>query len=82
MSALTKAITRDDIPPGSWIQNAGGTAAANDQSFTPVLSGDEVVALPSGQRTRVKVSAWGGLLRAWLLRLKYDGDVVARFTGG
>ncbi len=36
------AITRDDIPPGSWIQNAGGAAVLGiktlGQLVTPGLS--------------------------------------------
>jgi phospholipid/cholesterol/gamma-HCH transport system permease protein len=42
MASLKKVITRDDIPPGSWVQNAGGTAALGIkvvvQMFTPGLS--------------------------------------------
>lgn len=42
MASVRRAITRDDIPPGSWIQNAGGTAALGikvaAQAVSPGLS--------------------------------------------
>lgn len=41
-AVVSRAISRTDIPPGSWIQNAGGTAAlgmkVGAQIFTPGLS--------------------------------------------
>jgi phospholipid/cholesterol/gamma-HCH transport system permease protein len=38
MASLTRAFTRDDIPPGSWIQNAGGTAALGIKVFAQIIS--------------------------------------------
>ncbi|MTD42765.1 hypothetical protein GKE82_00205 [Conexibacter sp. W3-3-2] len=42
VAAARKAFTRTDIPPGSWVQNSGGTAALGikvaAQIFTPGLS--------------------------------------------
>ena len=41
MSALAgvrKAITRADVPPGSWIQNSGGTAALGIKVFAQIFS--------------------------------------------
>ncbi len=37
-ASVTRAVTRSDIPPGAWIQNAGGTTALGIKVFAQVVS--------------------------------------------
>jgi phospholipid/cholesterol/gamma-HCH transport system permease protein len=38
LASARKALTRDDVPPGSWIQNSGGTAALGIKVFSQIIS--------------------------------------------
>lgn len=38
LAAARRSFTRDDIPPGSWIQNSGGTAALGIKVFAQAIS--------------------------------------------
>ena len=57
MASARRAFTRDDVPPGSWIQNAGGTAALGIKVVRPARHPGAVVA--DGVRPPVRLRVPG-----------------------